>query len=73
MLFDGKISIMIQPNLSSLLSSFSKKPSQTVRPTVPLQSPNAVFRFLSYYFDRSTYTATFVYQGIDNIIFTEKD
>lgn len=72
MLFDGKISIMIQPNLSSLLSSFSKKPSQTVRPTVPLQSPNAVFRFLSYYFDRSTRIASFVYQGIDNIIFTEK-
>jgi len=37
-----------------------------------MPSPDAVFRFLSYYFDRSTYTATFVYQGIDNIIFTEK-
>ena len=36
----------------------------------PSQDP--VFRFLSYYFDRPSRTANFVYQGIDNIIFTEK-
>ena len=35
-------------------------------------NPNAVFKFLSYYFDKKTLTANFVYQGIDNVIFTEK-
>jgi len=29
------------------------------------------FRFLSYYFDKASLTATFVYQGIDNYIFSE--
>ena len=33
---------------------------------------DATFKFLSYYFDRRTLTANFVYQGIDNIIFSEK-
>ena len=35
-------------------------------------SGNPVFRFVSYYLDHSTLTASFVYQGIDNIFFTEK-
>ena len=30
------------------------------------------FKFLSYYLDKPTLTGTFVYQGIDNTIFTEK-
>lgn len=30
------------------------------------------FKFLSYYFDRRSFTATFAYQGIDNFIFSEK-
>jgi len=60
---------MITSNISSLFGSLNKKPAQSVS-TPP---KDALFRFLSYYFDRSTYTATFVYQGIDNIIFTEKD
>ncbi|MBR1874819.1 hypothetical protein IJ798_00350 [Candidatus Saccharibacteria bacterium] len=39
----------------------------------PFVNPSeAVFKFLSYYFDKNTRVATFVYQGIDNIIFTEK-
>ncbi len=38
----------------------------------PMQQSNYVFKFLSYYFDKSTLTGTFVYQGIDNTIFTEK-
>ena len=38
----------------------------------PMEQSNYVFKFLSYYFDKSTRTGTFVYQGIDNIIFTEK-
>ena len=61
---------MIISNFSSILGSLNKKPTQPIPTAMP--SPDAVFRFLSYYFDRSTYTATFVYQGIDNIIFTEK-
>jgi len=61
---------MITSNFSSILGSLNKKPTQPIPTAMP--SPDAVFRFLSYYFDRSTYTATFVYQGIDNIIFTEK-
>lgn len=61
---------MIASNFSSILGSLNKKPTQPIPTAMP--SPDAVFRFLSYYFDRSTYTATFVYQGIDNIIFTEK-
>ena len=61
---------MITSNFSSILDSLNKKPTQPIPTAMP--SPDAVFRFLSYYFDRSTYTATFVYQGIDNIIFTEK-
>ena len=35
-------------------------------------SGNPVFRFVSYYLDRASLTASFVYQGIDNIFFTEK-
>lgn len=31
-----------------------------------------VFKFLSYYFDQASRTATFMYQGIDNRFFTEK-
>ncbi len=31
-----------------------------------------IFKFLSYYFDKPSLTGVFVYQGIDNIIFTEK-
>lgn len=61
---------MITSNFSSILGSLNKKPTQPIPTAMP--SPDAVFRFLSYYFDRSTYTAAFVYQGIDNIIFTEK-
>ena len=61
---------MITSDFSSILGSLNKKPTQPIPTAMP--SPDAVFRFLSYYFDRSTYTATFVYQGIDNIIFTEK-
>lgn len=61
---------MITSNFSSILGSLNKKPTQPIPTAMP--SPDAIFRFLSYYFDRSTYTATFVYQGIDNIIFTEK-
>lgn len=61
---------MIASNFSSILGSLNKKQTQPIPTAMP--SPDAVFRFLSYYFDRSTYTATFVYQGIDNIIFTEK-
>ena len=61
---------MIASNFSSILGSLNKKPTQPAPTVAP--SKDAVFRFLSYYFDRSTYTATFVYQGIDNIIFTEK-
>lgn len=30
------------------------------------------FKFLSYYFDKANRIATFCYQGVDNIIFTEK-
>ena len=29
------------------------------------------FKFLSYYFNKDDLTATFCYQGIDNVIFTE--
>ena len=61
---------MIASNFSSILGSLNKKPTQPAPTVAP--SKDAVFRFLSYYFDRSTYTATFVYQGIDNTIFTEK-
>ena len=61
---------MIASIFSSILGSLNKKPTQPIPTAMPF--PDAVFRFLSYYFDRSTYTATFVYQGIDNIIFTEK-
>lgn len=67
---------MIPSNITSILDSFSKKSAQPnqstplTRPVVP--SSDAVFRFLSYYFDRSTRIASFVYQGIDNVIFTEK-
>ncbi len=35
-----------------------------------LESKN-IFKFLSYHFDRTSFSATFVYQGIDNTIFTE--
>ena len=35
----------------------------------PEQTP---FKFLSYYFDKRSFTATFAYQGIDNFIFSEK-
>ncbi len=38
----------------------------------PMQQSNYVFKFLSYYFDKTSLTGTFVYQGIDNVIFTEK-
>lgn len=38
----------------------------------PMQQSNYVFKFLSYYFDKKSLTGTFVYQGIDNTIFTEK-
>ncbi len=38
----------------------------------PMKQSNYVFKFLSYYFDKETLTGTFVYQGIDNTIFTEK-
>ena len=38
----------------------------------PMQNKNYVFKFLSYFFDKKSRTATFVYQGIDNTIFTEK-
>lgn len=44
-------------------------------PTSATQSPvqnQAAFKFLSYYFDKASLTGTFVYQGIDNTIFTEK-
>lgn len=36
----------------------------------PTQLPT--FKFLSYYFDKQSLTANFCYQGIDNIIFTER-
>jgi len=43
------------------------------QPTNAYVNPtNSVFKFLSYYFDKKTRVATFSYQGIDNIIFTEK-
>ena len=35
-------------------------------------NPAYDFKFLSYYFDKYTNTATFTYQGIDNTIFSEK-
>ena len=38
----------------------------------PMKSSNYVFKFLSYYFDKESLVGTFVYQGIDNTIFTEK-
>ena len=38
----------------------------------PMQNKDYVFKFLSYYFDKKTLVGTFVYQGIDNTIFTEK-
>lgn len=38
----------------------------------PMQNQNYAFKFLSYYFDKNSLTGTFVYQGIDNVIFTEK-
>jgi len=38
----------------------------------PMKQSNYVFKFLSYYFDKPSQTGTFVYQGIDNTIFTEK-
>ena len=41
-------------------------------PKAVINNANASFRFLSYYFDKRSLTATFTYQGIDNIIFTEK-
>lgn len=31
-----------------------------------------IFKFLSYYFDKETYTAVFMYQGVDHQFFTEK-
>lgn len=45
------------------------------QPQIPLSAQpasDATFKFLSYYFDRRTSSASFVYQGIDNVIFTEK-
>ena len=41
-------------------------------PNADINPENAVFKFLSYYFDKKSNIATFVYQGIDNVIFTEK-
>ena len=38
----------------------------------PEKQNKYIFKFLSYYFDKPTLTGTFVYQGIDNTIFTEK-
>ncbi|MBQ6486237.1 hypothetical protein IJI76_00710 [Candidatus Saccharibacteria bacterium] len=38
----------------------------------PMAQSNYVFKFLSYYFDKTSQTGTFVYQGIDNTIFTER-
>lgn len=35
-------------------------------------NPEYTFKFLSYYLDPRTLTATFCYQGIDNFIFTER-
>ena len=46
-----------------------QKPAAVVDPT---KQSNYVFKFLSYYFDKPSLTGTFVYQGIDNVIFTEK-
>lgn len=40
--------------------------------TTPNAQANSTFRFLSYYFDKRSLTANFCYQGIDNVIFTEK-
>ena len=61
----------MKSNLSSLFNSLTKNPAPSKGAIIP-PLPDAIFRFLSYYFDRSTRTATFVYQGIDNVIFTEK-
>lgn len=52
------------------------KKSQTVPGMVNNQispdNPAYDFKFLSYYYDKYTNTATFTYQGIDNTIFSEK-
>jgi len=63
---------MDSSNFSSLLNSL-KKPAPEPSFSAPIKpDPTSVFRFLSYYFDRPSRTANFVYQGIDNLIFTEK-
>ena len=46
----------------------NQKPAAMIN---PMENSNYVFKFLSYYFDKNTLTGTFVYQGIDNTIFTE--
>src|SRR5574344_498228 len=38
----------------------------------PSKNNQYVFKFLSYYVDKPSLTATFFYQGVDNFIFTEK-
>lgn len=43
----------------------SKKTNSPIKTSRP-------FKFLSYYFDKTNRVATFCYQGVDNIIFTEK-
>ncbi|MBP5674810.1 hypothetical protein J6W91_00580 [Candidatus Saccharibacteria bacterium] len=53
------------------------QPNQNINQTPaamvnPMNNQNYVFKFLSYYFDKTSLTGTFVYQGIDNTIFTEK-
>lgn len=48
--------------------NMNQKPAAMIN---PMENSNYVFKFLSYYFDKNTFTGTFVYQGIDNTIFTE--
>ena len=49
--------------------NINQKPAAMIDPMKP---SNYVFKFLSYYFDKENLVGTFVYQGIDNTIFTEK-
>ena len=49
---------------------FTKKEKTTPPPELP--NDRQFFRFVSYYFDKESLSATFCYQGLDKTIFTER-
>ncbi|MBQ6394186.1 hypothetical protein IJH97_00300 [Candidatus Saccharibacteria bacterium] len=57
----------------SALNFFGKSAEEPfINNQISPDDPDYTFKFLSYYYDKYTNTATFAYQGIDNIIFSEK-